>query len=121
MLEIAIGSRINRRVAESLRITGQDNFLSGGAFSRKDYGDGGNGGFLRSSRQPRFGHRARMGARVNHQSENGERGRRDKDCGSPAGRPPASGTPCPPSPPLCLPPSSTRPTPPPLPPPRPSV
>ena len=84
-LEITTGSRIDRRVAECLRITGQDNFLRGGAFSRKDHGDGGNRGFLRSLRQPRFGRRARMDTGVNHESENGERGRRDKDCGSAPG------------------------------------
>src|SRR5258708_36499110 len=94
MLEIAIGSRINRRVAESLRITGQGNFLSGGAFSRKDYGDGGNGGVLRSWRQPRFRPPARMDARVKPASEDGAGGRRPKAFGSAAGVPAGSGPAC---------------------------
>src|SRR5260370_27212302 len=46
MFEVAIGSRIDRCVAECPRITRQDNFLCGGAFAGKDYRDCGYRGLL---------------------------------------------------------------------------
>ncbi len=78
-LEITTGSRIDRCVAECLRIAGQDNFLRRGAFLRKDHGDGGNGRLFRSLFEPRFCCCARMDAGVNHQTESSKRGCRDKD------------------------------------------
>ena len=68
-LEITTGSRIDRCVAERLRVAGKDNFLGGSTFPRKDHGDGGNGCFFGSFLEPRFGCCSRMDAGVNQESE----------------------------------------------------
>src|SRR5260370_40629216 len=81
-LEIAAGSRVDRRVTKCLSVAGQDNFLCGGTFFRKDHGHGWNGSFFRSLLQTRFGCRSRMNAGVNQESKSSERGCPDKDCGS---------------------------------------
>src|SRR6202030_164444 len=84
-LEITTGSRIDRCIAECLRIAGQDDFLCWGSFLRKNHGHGWNRGLFGSLFESRFGCYSRMDAGVNHESESSEHGRGEKDCGSALG------------------------------------
>src|SRR5260370_10040995 len=80
-LEIATGSRIDGRITECLGVSGQDYFLRGGTFARKNPGHGGNRGFFCSLFESRLGRCARMDAGVNQESKSSDRGG-DKDCDS---------------------------------------